>query len=106
MGAGALMYGVDYPHFESCFQRNMGEVATLATTPFLGEDEIESILFDRAADLYNFDVDALRPDVERIGFEVADVGARRDELLAAIPDFDISHITGGQGGFGRRPEQK
>ncbi len=103
MGSGALMYGVDFPHFESCFQRNMGEVATLASTPFLTDDEVESILFDRAAELYDFDVDALRPDIDRVGFEVDDVRARRDELLTEMPEFDISHITGGQGGFGRRP---
>ena len=103
MGAGAVMYGVDFPHFETCFQRNMGEVATLAATPVITDEEVHNILFDTAADLYGFDVDALQPDIERVGFDLDDVRARKDELLTEMPDFDISHITGGQGGFGRRP---
>ena len=49
VGAGALMYGVDLPHFETCFQRNMGEVATLVETPVLTEAEANDILFDTAA---------------------------------------------------------
>jgi predicted TIM-barrel fold metal-dependent hydrolase len=103
MGARAIMYGVDFPHFETCFHRNMGEVATLVTTPFITDDEAQGILFDTAADLYDFDVDALQPDIERVGFEVDDVRARADEITSDMPDFDISHITGGAGGFGRRP---
>ena len=104
MGSKAIMYGVDFPHFETCFQRNMGEVATLVSTPFISDDEAQHMLFDTAADLYHFDVDALRPDIERIGFEVDDVRARADEFTQELPDFDISHITGGQGGIGRRPD--
>jgi predicted TIM-barrel fold metal-dependent hydrolase len=103
MGAPAVMYGVDFPHFETCFMRNMGEVATLVSTPFISDDEAQGILFDTAADLYGFDVDALQPDIDRVGFEIDDVRARADEFTQELPDFDISHITGGQGGFGRRP---
>jgi len=102
-GVGAIMYGVDFPHFESCFQRNMGEVATLVTTPVLSDDDAHRILFDTAADVYGFDVDALQPDIERVGFDMDDVRARADQIVSELPDFDISHITGGQGGFGRRP---
>jgi Amidohydrolase len=103
MGAGAIMYGVDFPHFETCFQRNMGEVATLVSTPFISDAEAQDILFDTAAEIFRFDVDALRPHVERVGFDVDDVRARADEITHDMPDFDISHITGGVGGFGRRP---
>jgi hypothetical protein len=103
IGTVPLMYGVDFPHFESCFQRNMGEVATLVTTPIISEDEAQHILFDTAADLYSFDVDLLQPDIERVGFEVSDVRARYDDFTQHLPEFNIDHITGGAGGFGRRP---
>jgi predicted TIM-barrel fold metal-dependent hydrolase len=103
VGAGALMYGVDFPHFETCFQRNMGEVATLVETPVLTEAEARNILFDTAAQVYGFDVDALQPHIDRAGFEVSDVRARADEIRRELPEFNIDHITGGDGGFGRRP---
>jgi len=103
IGTGPLMYGVDFPHFETCFQRNMGEVATLVTTPIITENEAHHILFDTAADLYGFDVEALQPDVERIGFEVSHVRTHADEFTQDLPEFNIQHITGGIGGFGRRP---
>ncbi|MGH9007027.1 MAG: amidohydrolase family protein [Acidimicrobiales bacterium] len=103
IGTVPLMYGVDFPHFETCFQRNMGEVATLVTTPILDDTETHGILFDTAADVYQFDVEALQPHIDRIGFEVSDVKARADEIRRDIPEFNIDHITGGSGGFGRAP---
>jgi predicted TIM-barrel fold metal-dependent hydrolase len=33
IGSDAAMFGVDYPQFESIFERTMGEVATLVATP-------------------------------------------------------------------------
>ena len=102
-GVGAIMYGVDFPHFETCFMRNMGEVATLVATPVLSDTDAHNILFDTAAELYGFDVEALQPHIDRVGFDTDDVRARADEIVSELPDFDISHITGGQGGFGRRP---
>jgi predicted TIM-barrel fold metal-dependent hydrolase len=102
-GVGAIMYGVDFPHFETCFMRNMGEVATLVTTPVLSDTDAHNILFDTAAELYGFDVEALQPHIDRVGFDTDDVRARAGEIVSELPDFDISHITGGQGGFGRRP---
>jgi predicted TIM-barrel fold metal-dependent hydrolase len=102
-GAASIMYGVDFPHFETCFQRNLGEVATLVSTPFIADAEVHDILFGTAADVYGFDVDALQPDIDRIGLDLEDVRARADEIVHDLPEFDISHITGGAGGFGRRP---
>ena len=60
LGAASIMYGVDFPHFETCFHRNLGEVATLVSTPVITDAEAHNILFDTAADVYGFDVDALR----------------------------------------------
>jgi hypothetical protein len=82
----------------------MSEVATLVTTPIITDDEAQHILFDTAADLYRFDVDALGADIERVGFEVSDVQSRPDDFTRDVPEFNIDHITRGIGGLGRRPE--
>ena len=103
IGSVPLMYGVDFPHFETCFYRNMAEVATLLTTPVVSDDEVHHILYDTAASVYNFDLDELAPHVERVGFEMDDIRERADEIRRDVVEFDISHITRGFGGFGRRP---
>jgi predicted TIM-barrel fold metal-dependent hydrolase len=103
MGTTPLMYGVDFPHFETCYHRNMGEVATLVTEPFIDDTNTQKILFDHGADLFRFDREQLQPHIDRSGFEVSDVRTRANEIKAALPEFNISHITGGAGGFGRRP---
>jgi predicted TIM-barrel fold metal-dependent hydrolase len=73
IGVDAAMFGVDYPQYESIFERTMGEVAILVATPGVTEDDARRILFENAADVYHFDLEALQPHVERIGFELADV---------------------------------
>ena len=88
IGVDATMFGVDYPHFESIFHRNMGEVATLLTTPGVTEEDADKILLTNAARALDFDLEALKPHIERVGFEIADVAARADELTSAMEDYD------------------
>ena len=73
IGAGAAMFGLDYPHFESIVPRAMEKVAALAGNPSVTEEDVRRILFDNAAQLYGFDPVALQPHVDRVGFEVGDV---------------------------------
>ena len=105
MGVHSLMYGVDYPHFETNFKRNMGEVATLVTTPVIGDAEAHSILFDTAATLFDFDVDALQPDIDRVGFELADVRANAEQIMRSMDDYVDPMSRGGLGRIfgGARP---
>jgi predicted TIM-barrel fold metal-dependent hydrolase len=77
-GSGAVMYGIDYPHFESIFNANDRELARLASSPIVDDDDLHAILFDNAASVFAFDVDGLRPHVERVGFDA-------DELRAGAP---------------------
>ena len=105
-GTRRLMYGVDFPHFETCFQRNMGEVATLVTTPIITEDEAHHILFDTAADVYGFDVDELQPHIDRVGFEVTDVRARADEIIRTMPTMDMNSVAERFGRLGRTPASR
>ncbi len=39
----------------------------------VSEEDAQRILFDNAAEIYGFDRNALKPHVERVGFELSDV---------------------------------
>ena len=75
LGADAAMFGVDYPHFESFVPHTADKVASLVTHPSVSEADANKVLFENAAELYGFDLEALGPHIERVGFELADVTA-------------------------------
>jgi hypothetical protein len=79
------MFGVDYPQFESIFDRAMGEIATLVATPGVTDDDARRILFENAARVYRFDVPALQPHIDRAGFDLVEVRANAEELKRAMP---------------------
>jgi predicted TIM-barrel fold metal-dependent hydrolase len=64
------MFGVDYPHFESIYPSTMEHVATLVDNPHVSEEDARRILYGNAADLYGFDLDALAPHIEQVGFDL------------------------------------
>jgi predicted TIM-barrel fold metal-dependent hydrolase len=80
IGSHAAMFGVDYPQFESIFDRTMGEVATLVATPGVTDDDARRILLENAAEVYHFDLCALQPHIDRVGFDLAEVRANAEEL--------------------------
>ena len=69
------MFGVDYPHFETIYPATFDQVAPLVGEPAITDAELQRILYDNAADLYGFDLDALEPHVERVGFDTSDLAA-------------------------------
>lgn len=73
------MFGVDYPHFESIFPSTKA-VAELVGDPSVGEAEAEArkILYENAANVYGFDLAALQPHIDRLGFTV-------DDIVGAVP---------------------
>jgi hypothetical protein len=85
IGTDAAMFGLDYPQFESIFERTIGEVATLASTPGVTEADARKILVENAANVYHFDLNALQPHIERAGFELVDVRADAEELRRRMP---------------------
>jgi predicted TIM-barrel fold metal-dependent hydrolase len=85
IGSAAAMFGVDYPQFESIFDRAMGEIATLVATPGVTDDDARRILFENAARVYRFDVPALQPHIDRAGFDLVEVRANAEELKRAMP---------------------
>ncbi len=67
------MFGLDYPHFETIYPATMERVALLLEPSTVSEEDVQRILFDNAAEIYGFDRNALKPHVERVGFELRDV---------------------------------
>jgi predicted TIM-barrel fold metal-dependent hydrolase len=90
LGLDTLMFGVDYPHFETIWpftkETIQGTLGCLDAT----EDELRKILMENAADVFDFDLEALAPVVDRIGCEAS-------ELLTPRPEY----VGGGGVGYHR-----
>jgi hypothetical protein len=72
-GTGRSMFGVDYPHFEAIWPETNAAVAALVGHPNVTEGDARKVLYENAATLYGFDLEALQPDFERVGFTMEDV---------------------------------
>jgi hypothetical protein len=65
------MFGVDYPHYESIYPETRDQVAALAAAEHVTPNDVDRILLRNAAEVYGFDLHALAPHVQRVGFELA-----------------------------------
>jgi predicted TIM-barrel fold metal-dependent hydrolase len=74
--ADKAMFGVDYPHFESILPSVSLHVGELLGHPAITDEHARKVLFENAARVYGFDLDALEPHFERVGFT-------REDVLAA-----------------------
>jgi predicted TIM-barrel fold metal-dependent hydrolase len=80
IGIGNFMWGSDYPHNESTFPytREGLRLAFAGTDPI----ELQQLLAGNAAELYDFDLDALAPLAAAVGPTIAEL----NEPLDARPD--------------------
>ncbi|MCA9502422.1 MAG: amidohydrolase [Spirochaetaceae bacterium] len=72
IGAERVLWGSDYPHYEGTYPYS--KLAIRHTFHDVPEAEVRAMLGLNAAELYDFDLQALKPLVERIGI-------RPDEVL-------------------------
>jgi predicted TIM-barrel fold metal-dependent hydrolase len=70
IGCDNAMFGVDYPHFESVYPETKAQVDALASHPAITAEVARKIMCENAARVYGFDVDALQPDADRVGFDL------------------------------------
>jgi hypothetical protein len=81
LGLDAVMWGTDYPHPEGSWPHTAAKLKTdFCQVPVT---ETAQLLGGTAALVYGFDLDALRPIAERIGFTPEDLG--QDPSRAADP---------------------
>jgi predicted TIM-barrel fold metal-dependent hydrolase len=71
VGIDKVMWGSDYPHKEASFPFSREAIRlSFADVP---QDEVAMMLGGNAAQLYGFDVDALRPLADQVGPSVAEM---------------------------------
>lgn len=80
LGADHVMWGADYPHLEGTAPFSHEHFSQVFNS--VDEATLRTVFAGAAAELYDFDLDALAPLAERIGPKVADVATP----LAALPD--------------------
>lgn len=80
LGADHVMWGADYPHLEGTAPFSHEHFSQVFNS--VPEETLRTVFAGAAADLYDFDLDALAPLAERVGPKVADVATP----LAALPD--------------------
>jgi predicted TIM-barrel fold metal-dependent hydrolase len=84
VGIGRVMWGSDYPHDESTYPNTReGLRRAFAGTPV---DELRRVLAGNAAELYGFDLDALRPLADAVGPTVDELA----EPYSGIPEGNRS----------------
>lgn len=71
--ADKAMFGVDYPHFESILPRMKPTLAELLSHPAIDEAMARKVLYENTARVYGFDLDALAPLMDRVGFTPAGI---------------------------------
>lgn len=80
VGVDHILWGNDYPHYEGCYPYSR-ENMRLAYAD-VDEVEVRMMLGENAANLYGFDLEALRPAAERLGITPELVRQPLDEIPA------------------------
>ncbi|MCU0274581.1 MAG: amidohydrolase [Acidimicrobiales bacterium] len=80
LGVERFMWGSDYPHEEGTHPYTLEHLRQ--NFSHLPKDTVQRMLAGTAAELYGFDLEALRPLAQQVGPRVADVATPLDELPA------------------------
>jgi predicted TIM-barrel fold metal-dependent hydrolase len=96
VGVDRILWGNDYPHFEGCYpySRENMRLAFADVDP----KEVRMMLGENAAELYGFDLEALRPAAEKLGITPELVATPLDEIPAdaTSPSFHQARIERGR----------
>jgi predicted TIM-barrel fold metal-dependent hydrolase len=68
------MFGVDYPHPETIFPNVIDNARLLAGMPHVSEEDARKVLYKNAAEVFHLDLESLRPEFDRLGFDLAPAG--------------------------------
>jgi predicted TIM-barrel fold metal-dependent hydrolase len=73
LGVDRMMFGVDYPHFETVWPVTHKTVRGTLGYLQVPESEARMILMENPARAYGFDLDALADDIDRVGSDAAEL---------------------------------
>jgi predicted TIM-barrel fold metal-dependent hydrolase len=83
IGMDNIMFGADFPHFESTYPKTLATLQTLCAG--VPDDEVRKFLGLNAVEFWGLDVDALAPRVDEVGYTM-------DELRQApSPDAKLGN---------------
>ena len=86
VGVDRILWGNDYPHYEGCYPHSR-ENMRLAFSD-VDPKEVRMMLGENAAKLYGFDLEALRPEAEKLDITPGMVSEPLDEIPdSACPTF-------------------
>jgi predicted TIM-barrel fold metal-dependent hydrolase len=80
VGVDKILWGNDYPHYEGCYPHSRENMRFAFAD--VEESEVRMMLGENAAELYGFDLDALRPAATEIGITPELVREPLDEIPA------------------------
>ena len=97
LGVDRLMFGVDYPHFETAWPAVKETVR--GTLGHLGytEQDARKVLMENPARAFGFDLDVLAGDVERVGIDAGDL---LDVTMSSAEVAQVSYLREGHASTG------
>jgi hypothetical protein len=85
-----MMFGADFPHVEGSWGQTLEYLQATVGVAGMTTDEARRFLGGTAAEVFGFDLDALRPLAERAGPALGDAVAPTD----AVPSLDVDRPRG------------
>lgn len=98
IGVDRIMWGADYPHIEGTWPHSLPALREACTG--CSADEIRTMASDTAADVYSFDLDALRPIAERCSPTLDDLVTPASPAPATYTavDYALGKVSGKETG--------
>jgi predicted TIM-barrel fold metal-dependent hydrolase len=90
IGVDRMMFGADFPHVEGSWGQTLEYLQATVGVAGMTTDEARRFLGGTAAEVFGFDLDALRPLAERAGPALGDAVAPTD----AVPSLDVDRPRG------------
>jgi predicted TIM-barrel fold metal-dependent hydrolase len=91
IGTQSMMFGADFPHPEGTWKSTLTYLQATLGSAGVDEASARAILGENAAAVFGFDLQALRPVADEVGFEIEDILTPVDPALE--PSFDRTDIV-------------
>jgi predicted TIM-barrel fold metal-dependent hydrolase len=87
------MLGVDFPHPETAYPGLLRQVKTLVEHPRVTQDDARKVLFDNAANLFDFDMARLEPHIDRVGFRLDDIPDSGQDKMQMVSLLEVASFA-------------